>query len=194
MRRSHRALRGVALGALAFLLVAFGAACGDDDDDAPAGNGSTTPVTAADLLPDLTGDGFALVETGRVPGAAESQDAHIALYAKQGTVSAARVEVNMHATAEAAADQFGAISEALRNPPPDLFGPNATQTDNQAVFQGDQSRSYVTTKPDGNGNLVYTDAYRFNRAVAIVYVISSDSAAAAEARKGIAEKISAKAR
>jgi hypothetical protein len=160
----------------------------------PAPGGGTTPVTAADALPDLSSDGFALVETGRVPGAAESQDAHFAIYGKQGAVSQARVEVNMHPTPEAAAGQFGAISEALKNPPPDLFGPNATQADNQAVFQGDQSRSYVTTKPDGQGNLVYTDAYRFGRAVVIVYLISNDPAAAAQARKDIAEKISARAK
>ncbi len=193
MRRSHRALRGIALAALAALTLALGAACGDDDGAAAPGDGATG-ATAADLLPDLSGDGFSLVETGRVPGAAESQDAHVAIYARQGAVSSARVEVNMHPAAEAATDQFGAISEALKNPPPDLFGPNATQADNQAVFQGDQSRSYVTTKPDGDGNLVYTDAYRFGRAVVIVYLISNDPAAAAETRKDIAEKISAKAK
>lgn len=192
MCRSHRALRGIALAALAALTLALGAACGDDDDTAPSGDGAT-PATAADLLPDLSGDGFSLVETGRVPGAAESQDAHVAIYGKQGAVSSARVEVNMHPAPEAAADQFGAISEALKNPPADLFGPNATQADNQAVYQGDQSRSYVTTRPDGQGNLVYTDAYRFGRAVVIVYLISNDPTAAAEARKDIAEKISAKA-
>ncbi|MCL4242759.1 MAG: hypothetical protein KJ048_15520 [Dehalococcoidia bacterium] len=192
MRRSYRPLRRIALAGLAALALAFGPACGDDDDTAPADAGGT-PTTAADLLPDLSADGFALVETGRVPGAAESQDAHFAIYAKQGAISQARVEVNMHSTPDAATDQFNAISEALRNPPPDLFGPNATQADSQAVFQGDQSRSYVTTKPDGQGNLVYTDAYRFGRAVVIVYLISNDPAAAAEARKDIAEKISAAA-
>ncbi len=192
MRRSYRPLRRIALAGLAALALAFGPACGDDDDTEPADAGGT-PATAADLLPDLSGDGFALVETGRVPGAAESQDAHFAIYAKQGAISQARVEVNMHPTPDAATDQFNAISEALRNPPPDLFGPNATQADGQAVFQGDQSRSYVTTKPDGQGNLVYTDAYRFGRAVVIVYLIGNDPAAAGAARKDLAEKISARA-
>ncbi len=192
MRRSHRARGRVALALLALLAIFGAAACGGGDDDDTGGD--TAPaISAADLLPDLSGDGFSLVQSGRVPGAAESQDANFAIYARQGAVSQARIEVNMHPTPDAATAQFNAISEALRNPPPDLFGPNATQADNQAVFQGDQSRSYVTTKPDGQGNLVYTDAYRFGRAVVIVYLISNGPTAAAEARKDIAEKISAKA-
>jgi hypothetical protein len=192
VRRSHRARGRVALALLALLAIFGAAACGGGDDDDTGGD--TAPaISAADLLPDLSGDGFSLVQSGRVPGAAESQDANFAIYARQGAVSQARIEVNMHPTPDAATAQFNAISEALRNPPPDLFGPNATQADNQAVFQGDQSRSYVTTKPDGQGNLVYTDAYRFGRAVVIVYLISNGPTAAAEARKDIAEKISAKA-
>lgn len=191
MRRSHRARGRVALALLA-LLALFGAvACGGGDDDDTA-NGAAPALTAADLLPDLSGSGFSLVQSGRVPGAAESQDANFAIYARQSAVSQARVEVNMHPTPDAATDQFNTIAEALRNPPPDLFGPNATQADNQAVFQGDQSRSYVTTKPDGQGNLVYTDAYRFGRAVVIVYVIGNDQQAAAETRKDIAEQVSKK--
>lgn len=191
MRRSHLPRGRVALALLALLAIFGAVACGGSDDD-DSGDDISPALTAADLLPDLSGDGFSLVQSGRVPGAAESQDANFAIYTRQGAVSQARIEVNMHPTADAATSQFNAIAEALRNPPPDLFGPNATQADNQAVFQGDQSRSYVTTKPDGQGNLVYTDAYRFGRAVVIVYVIGNDPQAAAQTRKEIAEAISSK--
>lgn len=193
MRRSHRTGGRVALALLALVALLAVAACGGGDDD-EGDNGSAAPaLTAAGLLPDLSASGFSLVQSGRVPGAAESQDASFAIYARQGPVSQARVEVNLHPAPGAATEQFNAIAEALRNPPPDLFGPNATQADNQAVFQGDQSRSYVTTKPDAQGNLVYTDAYRFGRAVVIVYVIGNDQQAASETRKAIAEQISSKA-
>lgn len=174
------------------MLALFAAACGGSDSDDETGGDAIPALTAADLLPDLSASGFSLVQSGRVPAAAESQDANFAIYARQGAVSQARVEVNMHPTPDAAAAQFGAIAEALRNPPPDLFGPNATQTDNEAIFQADQSRSYVTTKPDGQGNLVYTDAYRFGRAVVIVYVIGNDQQAASETRQDIAEQIAKK--
>lgn len=182
-------MRGAALILLALASVGAFAACGDgNDEDAPA-----KANTAAELIPDLSGAGFALGETGRVPGATSNQDAHYAVYGGPGAVGSIRVEVNMHADVEAAAKQYGSIAEALRNPPPDLFGPNATQQEGAAVYQGDESRSYVTTKADPQGNLVYTDAYRFGRVVAIVYAISNDAEAVAKVRKEIAAGMAAKA-
>jgi len=183
-------LRGAALALLASFAILGAIACGGGNDD---DGGSAPAATAADLIPDLSGGGFTMAETGRVPGATTAQDAHYAVFGKAGPVSSVRVEVNMHPDVGAATKQYSTISEALRNPPPDLFGPNATQRDNEAVYQADQSRSYVTTKPDGQGNLVYTDAYRFGRAVVIVYMISSDPAEAAKIRKDIAERMAKKA-
>lgn len=94
---------------------------------------------------------------------------------------------------EAAAAQFGPIAEALRNPPPDIFGPNATQSDGTPVFQSDEVRSYVTARPDVQGNLVYSDAYRMGRLVAIVYTLGNDREATARARETIARALAEKA-
>ncbi|GIW13803.1 MAG: hypothetical protein KatS3mg062_1242 [Tepidiforma sp.] len=109
-----------------------------------------------------------------------------------GTASV-RIEVNLLPTVDAAKAQFGPIAEALRNPPPDLFGPGTSQVDGMPVYDADEERSYVTAKPDGQGNLVYSDAYRMGRAVVIVYTLGNDSSAASEARRIIAERIDARA-
>ncbi len=95
----------------------------------------------------------------------------------------------MHRTVDVATTQFNTIADALRNPPPDLFGPGTTQADGAPVYQAGQSRSYVTSKPDAQGNLVYTDAHRFERAVVILYVISNDPAEAALLREQLADWI-----
>lgn len=193
MRRDRRkASRITRLAAFTLLALPLLAACGDgaDADPTPTASGQTNTTddrfTAADLIPDLTSDGFARQESGRVQGATTDQDAHYAIFTGTGTIAAVRLEVNMHATDEEASAQFNALADALRNPPPDLFGPNATQGDGVPVHQADQSRSYQTTKPDATGNLVYTDAHRFDRAVVILYVIANDEAAGAELREQLA--------
>lgn len=178
-------------------LAVFSAACGGDDDDAGGTGGSGTPAAAglkaADLAIDLSGSGLIVAESGRAPGSTEDQDTYYAIYgATQGAVTAVRIEVNMQPSEDAAATQYKTISEALRNPPPDLFGPNATQRDNNAAFTADQSRSYVTANADPAGNRVYTDAYQFGPAVIIVYVIANDEKAALDIRTEVAEAVSAR--
>lgn len=122
------------------------------------------------------------------------QDTFYAIFANpNGKVAQVRTEFNLHPTVDAATQQYGPISEALRNPPPDLFGPNATQQDNSAVFQADQSKSYKTVKADGQGLRVFTDSYRMGRAVVIVYIIGPDGAETDAVRKLAAEQINAKA-
>ena len=195
MRGNRRKAGRIArLAALALIALPLAAACGDGPDDAPdptpTASGDTNVTdgrfTAADLIPDLQSDGFVKQESGRPQGATTDQDVHFAIFAGTGAIAAVRIEVNMQPMEEVAATQFNTLADALRNPPPDLFGPNATQADATPVHQADQSRSYVTTNPDATGNLVYTDAHRFDRAIVIIYVISNDEAESAELREQLA--------
>ena len=106
----------------------------------------------------------------------------------------ARIDVTVLKDAAAATAEWGTLSQALRNPPPDLFGGSSSQKDAPAMSIGDQSKAYITAKPDSSGTQVWTDVYRFGRAVAIVQVLSRDESAAQKARLAIAEKIRDKAK
>ena len=175
------------------------AACGGDDDDTSGtvSNGSSSAAkTASDLTPDLSSKGLTITQSGKAAGSTQNQDAFTVQFSGaggSGKVAAARTDINLHPTVDAATAQYNAISEALRNPPPDLFGPNATQDDNTSIFQADQAKSYKTAKTDAQGLRVYTDAYRMGRAVVIVYVIGPDGADTDAVRKLAAQKINEKA-
>lgn len=131
-----------------------------------------------------------------MPGSTQNQDTFYGIYVpkKPGAVQTLRVEINMQPSVDQATAQYGPLSEALRNPPPDLFGAGATQTDGTLAFQADQSKSYRTAKPDGQGYYVFSDIYRMGRAVVIVYAIGQDTNDTADARKTVAEEIAAKAK
>lgn len=166
------------------------AACGGGKEDPPS-----PPVTsAAELVPDLTDAGFRVDTKGKLPSLTPGQDAYLAIFAgSKPSVSSVRVELNLLQSADAASTQFAAIADALRNPPPDLFGPGTTQADGTPVYDTDGERSYVTSRPDAQGNLVYTDAYRMGRVIAIVYTLGSDAEAAKAVRRLVAERIDARA-
>lgn len=158
----------------------------------PAGAAKAT--TAKDLIPNLIALGFSPGPSERDPGALAGQDAHRALFQQQaGAKLGARVDATLHPDAATATSQYATLSEALRNPPPDLFGGESTQKDAEATGIGDASKAYVTANPDKDGNRVWTDVYRFNRAVAIVQVLGTSEAEALKARKAIAQLIAAKA-
>lgn len=166
------------------------AACGDDDDS----QRTDTAATSAELVPDLKDIGFTVAQSGKAQGSTTGQDAHTAIFAGAGgKVSSVRVDINLHPTSDAATTQFAAISEALKNPPPDLFGPNAKQQDGTPVLQTDQSRSYKTATPDSQGLRVFTDAYRMGRAVVIIYVIGPDGGDTDSVRKQAAERVNKEA-
>lgn len=157
---------------------------------------SPTPaITAAGLIPDLTGLGFAIGQSERDPAAQPGQDAHRALFQQSAAPQmGARVDVTVLNDVAAATAQWETISLALKNPPPDLFGASSSQKDTTATNLGDQSRAYMTARPDSNGTQVWTDIYRFGRVVAIVQVLSRSEPKAQKARVAIAEKILAKAK
>jgi hypothetical protein len=144
-------------------------------------------VSAADLIPDLSGAGFRLEMSGRAPALNPGQDSFIAIFTGTNPgVSGVRIEVNLHPTVEAARAQFGPLAEALRNPPPELFGPGTSQVDGAPVFKADEAKSYVTARPDGQGNLVFSDAYRMGRAVVIIFTLGNDAEAVAKVREDVA--------
>jgi hypothetical protein len=108
-------------------------------------------------------------------------------------VKSIRLDMTLAASADAATAQFPSLADALAHPPPGLFGGDAAQVAGTAVFQGDQSRSYHTDKPDQNGLLVYSDIHRFGRAIVIMYTIGPAGSDTDNVRKQVAQMISAKA-
>jgi len=179
-------------------------ACGGDDDVSKTVKGTPVSATpsatgaakkAADLLPKLDSLGFKMTQQGAPSATTSGIDAALAQYERAApTQMGARVEIRVFPDESVAATQFVTLSEALRNPPPDLFGPNATQTDTSRPGPGDQGKSYVTAKPDGQGNFVWTDAYRFGRAFVIVYSLGKESPETLQVRRSVGELIAAGSR
>jgi len=178
------------------------AGCGDgDDNNAPdstqAGGAQASgakATRAVELIPDLVPLGFLADPSERDPAAVAGQDAHRALFQQQaGAKLGARVDATLHADVATATSQYATLSEALRKPPPDLFGGASTQADAEATGIGDQSKAYVTAQPDKDGNRVWTDVYRFGRSVVIVQVLGTSEPEALKARRSIAQLIAAKA-
>jgi hypothetical protein len=173
--------------------------CGGDSNVTIANvtvTGSQQPsaATAAEIIPKLDDLGLTLVQQGKPAAVTSSQDAAIAQYQKTSAPAMlARVEVSVLPDVPTATTTFGTLSEALRNIPPDLFGVAATQIDNTSTGIGDQSRAFITAKPDGQGNYVFTDSYRFGRTFVITYLVAKNPDDALKTRKAIAEKVKARA-
>lgn len=145
---------------------------------------------AADLIPKLDSIGFKMTQQGAPSASTSGVDAALAQYERtQPTPASARIEVRVFADQATAVAQFTTLSEALRNPPPDLFGPNSKQVDNTPAGPGEQSKSYITASADPQGNRVWTDAYRFGRAFVIVYTLGKDSPDMVQVRKTIGQAI-----
>ena len=199
-RRVHRKHSRIAVATLAAVAVLAGAsfvACGGDDDDdsatTPAASDQTV-ATAAELVADIPKLGYKEVTDGKAAGFAETATSRVALFENPASkVSSLRLEVSIFANLETATTNFGTLAEALKNPPPDLFGANTKQTAGTPAYQADQSRSYRTDKPDNQGTYVWSDIHRFGRAVVIVYTIGPDIPETANVRKQVAEQLAAKA-
>lgn len=108
-------------------------------------------------------------------------------------MSSLRTEVAFAANEDAASSQFNALADALANPPPGLFGGDTKQSPGTAVYQADQSRSYKTDKPDGEGTYVFSDIHRFGRAIVIMYTIGPAGSETENVRKKVAELIAPRA-
>ena len=176
------------------------AGCGGDDAPKTVANVSVTgspasgsELHAAEIMPKLDDLGFKLTQQGKPGATTNFQDVALAQYEKTASPAmGARVEISVLADVDTATKQFAVLSEALRNPPPDLFGPNAQQKDTSRSGPGDEGKSFVTAKPDGQGNFVWSDSYRFGRTFVIVYLLSNNEPEALKARKAIAEHIQAR--
>ena len=154
---------------------------------------NATELHAAEIVPKLDDIGFKLTQQGKPPASTNFQDVALARYEKAASPAmGARIEISVLPDVDTATKQFAVLSEALRNPPPDLFGPNAQQKDTPRAGPGDEGKSFVTTKPDDKGNLVWSDSYRFGRTFVIVYLLSNNEPEALKARKAIAERIQAR--
>ena len=169
------------------------ASCGDDDDETATPTvAADAATTAAELVADIPKLGYA--EVSGSSGFAETEISKVALFENPASkVPSLRLEVSILANAEAATTNFGTLADALKNPPPDLFGANTKQTAGTPAYQADQSRSYKTDKPDNQGTFVFSDIHRFGRAVVIIYTIGPDSAETVTVRRQVAEQLAAKA-
>jgi hypothetical protein len=141
-------------------------------------------------MPDLTDLGFTAAGVQKPAASTNFQDVAIQQYSKTSfPPMGARVEISVLADKDIATTQFGVLSEALRNPPPDLFGPDSQQNDAATTGIGDQTKAFKTAKPDGQGNFVWSDSYRFKNTFVIVYVLSNNDAEALKVRTAIAQHI-----
>ncbi len=154
---------------------------------ASAGQG----LTAAALLPKLTDIGFTLTRTGKPTVNQAGLDAAIGQYTSTSPAMGVCIEISLFPDVATATSRFTILSDALRNPPPGLFGPNSTQKDATRPGPGDEGKSYVTSQADGQGNYIWSDSYRFGRAFVVVYTLGKDPVEAATVRKEIALRLQA---
>ena len=153
-----------------------------------------TGTTSAGLIPDLSALGFTKTAEERDPAAQAGQDARRALYERSAAPKmSARVDIVVLADEAAAKVQFAAVSEALKNPPADLFGGTSTPKDTPPITGlGTESRSFVTSRPDAQSNIVWTDAYRSGRVVLIVQLLMPSTEQAQPQRTAIGQAILSK--
>lgn len=195
-------LRSVVL-ALSLAAIVLIAACGGGGSktvtdagkiasSTPGTHGTQAAETALGLLPKLDDIGFKLVQTGKPTVNQTGLDAAIGQYARTTpTAMTARIEISLYPDVAKATSQFGVLSDALQNPPPGLFGPDTSQQDTDRPGPGDQGKSYVTSTPDGQGNYVWSDSYRFGRSFVVVYTLGTDAKDALTVRKTIGERLAA---
>jgi hypothetical protein len=169
-------------------------ACGDGSEPATPTTSPPQALSAGALIPDLTQLGYTKTGDERDPAAQAGQDARRALYEKAAAPkSSVRVDVVVLTDEAAAIKQFAAVSEALKNPPADIFEGKSVPKDSTPIAGlGAQSRSFVTAQPDKDSNLVWTDAYRSGRVVIIIQVLLKTSELAPPLRTSIAQAVLAK--
>jgi hypothetical protein len=177
------------------------ASCGDGGSGAktPA-NGSTqvgSPVVvlqAATLLPKLDDLGYALAQQGKDPLAPPSVDTAQAIYLKPNSNRSIQVRIFVMGTADLARTQYRTYADQFRNPPPDVLGIPSKNVDTLSPKVGDEQKSYVTEKPDGQGNSVWTDIYRAGRVVFFLQVLDAASGDQMTLRTTVAGRIASKAK
>lgn len=146
-------------------------------------------------MPKLDDLGFTAGGIQKPPASTNFQDVALQQYNKTSfPPMGARIEISVLPDADTATKQFAVLSDALRNPPPDLFGPNSQQNDSAVTGAGDESKAFVTAKPDAQGNYVWSDSYRFGKTFVIVYLLSNNQQEATKMRRSVADRIGALAK
>jgi hypothetical protein len=155
---------------------------------------ASTVKKAADMLPKLGDIGYETSNVQQLPTGGPGQEHIVVQYRKLTPPTfQARVEVYTLPDAGTAQSTFKSEVDAFTNPPPgsDLPGPNSA---NQRIVNADDSQSFVTTRPDAQGTLVWSDVYRYGNVVFIALVLGKDSPDAGTLRKTIGERIAALAK
>lgn len=146
------------------------------------------------------------MEQGRDPLAPGDVDMARALYDRPGpTERRAIVQAYLEKDVTAAQAQFAKVADAYRTMPIGMLlsnplaagNPQGQPAANRAAegpALGDDHQSFITKSPDSQGKNVWTDVYRFGRAVVAVQVLESSETDAATARKQIAEQVQARAK
>lgn len=87
----------------------------------------------------------------------------------------AAIHVYTHSEQAMAEDTYVKVRDAWQTPPPGSLGArDVTNVETDGPSLGDESHSYRTDRPDGSGNRIWTDVYRFGRVVAVVQVLDAD--------------------
>jgi hypothetical protein len=158
-----------------------------NDDDGDGSNGPPQ-YTAEALLPELGDVGLRLTE--KQPDAAAQavgQDTWRALYAGSTQLSSVQIYATVLHDVGTAERQFTQLATALRNPPPEFVGSGVPQLDATPTSVGQNAKAYVTSRPDGRNQHVWTDIYRFDRAVVIVQVLGRETDAIVPAARHFAD-------
>ncbi len=151
-------------------------------------------MTANALVPSLDDLGYKLAQQGKEPAAIGGLDSALVLFQKEGAAQSVQMRVYVFPDDATAAKQWSAYAEAFRNPPPDVLGTASKNIDAVSPPLGQLQKSYVTDKPDGSGNLVWTDIYRQGRVVLLVQVLDNARTDAMSIRKPVADRVLAKAK
>ncbi|MBI2766325.1 MAG: hypothetical protein HYX53_10510 [Chloroflexi bacterium] len=174
-------------------------ACGGGDSGTPAATEPAVTIAAdkkaKDLLPDLGPLGYTIVQQEADPGAQlTGQDAYRAIYQKGQGPQGALVEIFLFPDENAAKQQFGALSSALKKPSAEFLGGSATFVDAPSPNVGDERKSYMTTTKDAQGNRAWTDLYRIGRLLVLTQTLDAATGDQLAVREGIVKQVQVKAR
>ncbi|GBD22769.1 hypothetical protein HRbin29_00413 [bacterium HR29] len=126
-------------------------------------------------MPDLSDLGFEPVQSAPEPFASPGWEGHRTLYLRQASGEQVMVIAYVASDPAFAARQFATLAEALRTPPPTVFGAPTAMVDEASPPLGEERRSYRARDPDSQGNTVWTDIYRAGTVVVIVQYLGPAS-------------------
>ncbi len=132
-------------------------------------------MDARALVPKLDDLGFRVIEEGPEPGVPAPVVSAAAIYRSEDLLKQVQVRTRVMPDEDAARQEFGVLSEALRNPPKEFLGIEAKFVDTASPQIADERKSYKTEAADGRGYSAWTDLYRQGRTVIILQVVDNTS-------------------